>query len=171
MIDASLKQTFVLVRCYSYVATDCTSFYYYCPKCTFKLKTCNLLIILIILLINRSFGFLDSNLDNTSTIPIQKWSTPLKNPLLLCRLPRLPSQVSGKSFNRVAVEWVDLEFQILILVFLSIDEAPLEEKVRALIVVLETLDRSYFGKDRVKKIRETLDAAVAQLDTKPIDNL
>lgn len=42
-------------------------------------------------------------------------------------------------------------------------------KVRAIIENLEKLDRSYFGRDRVKKIRESLDQATALLDTKPID--
>ena len=51
-----------------------------------------------------------------------------------------------------------------------LDDTPLEQRVRAFITILETLDRSYFGKDRIKKIRETLDAAVALLDTKPIDS-
>ena len=41
--------------------------------------------------------------------------------------------------------------------------------MRAFITILETLDRTYFGKDRIKKIRETLDAATAVLDTKPLD--
>ncbi len=41
--------------------------------------------------------------------------------------------------------------------------------MRANIEQLEQLDRSYFGKDRVKKIREILDASTALLDTKPID--
>jgi len=41
--------------------------------------------------------------------------------------------------------------------------------VRANITQLEQLDRSYFGKDRVRKIREILDASTALLDTKPID--
>ena len=50
-----------------------------------------------------------------------------------------------------------------------IDDAPVESKVRAIITQLEQLDRSYFGRDRVKKLRENLDAACALLDTKPID--
>ena len=41
--------------------------------------------------------------------------------------------------------------------------------MRAFITILETLDRTYFGKDRIKKIRETLDAATAVLDTRPLD--
>lgn len=49
------------------------------------------------------------------------------------------------------------------------DDAPIEVKVRANITQLEQLDRSYFGKDRVRKIREILDASTALLDTKPID--
>lgn len=50
-----------------------------------------------------------------------------------------------------------------------IDDAPTEVKVRGIIAVLEVLDRTYFGSNRVKKIREQLDAACALLDTKPID--
>ena len=53
--------------------------------------------------------------------------------------------------------------------YFSSDDAPVEVKVRANIAVLETLDRTYFGKDRVKRIRTELDAACALLDTKPID--
>mmetsp|Transcript_31520 Transcript_31520/g.39203 ORF Transcript_31520/g.39203 Transcript_31520/m.39203 type:complete len:93 (-) Transcript_31520:1188-1466(-) len=49
------------------------------------------------------------------------------------------------------------------------DDAPIEAKVRAHIELLDALDRSYFGKDRVRKIRELLDASCAMLDTKPID--
>lgn len=45
----------------------------------------------------------------------------------------------------------------------------MEVKVRAIIETLAKLDRSYFGRDRVKKIRENLDQATALLDTKPID--
>ena len=41
--------------------------------------------------------------------------------------------------------------------------------MRAIIGNLEKLDRTYFGRDRVKKIRETLEQATALLDTKPID--
>jgi len=52
---------------------------------------------------------------------------------------------------------------------ISSDDAPIEVKVRAIIAQLEALDRSYFGKDRVKKIRELLDASCALLDAKPID--
>lgn len=54
-------------------------------------------------------------------------------------------------------------------VFKLSDDAPIEVKVRANITQLEQLDRSYFGKDRVRKIREILDASTALLDTKPID--
>lgn len=36
----------------------------------------------------------------------------------------------------------------------SIDDAPVETKVRGIIKVLESLDRTYFGNNRVKKIRE-----------------
>ena len=49
------------------------------------------------------------------------------------------------------------------------NDASTEVKVRGLISVLEQLDRTYFGRDRQKKIREQLDAACALLDTKPID--
>ena len=42
-------------------------------------------------------------------------------------------------------------------------------KVRANIEALEKIDRAYFGKDRVKKIREIIDITQAMLDTKPID--
>ena len=48
-------------------------------------------------------------------------------------------------------------------------EGSVEERARAMITQLEQLDRSYFGKDRIKKIREVLDAACAVLDQKPID--
>jgi len=41
--------------------------------------------------------------------------------------------------------------------------------VRAIIVNLEQLDRTYFGRDRVKQIRDCLDATLAILDSKPID--
>ena len=51
------------------------------------------------------------------------------------------------------------------------DEAPVEEKVRALITILESLDRTYFGKDRLKKVRETHEKACEYLDTKPIDSI
>jgi lipoprotein NlpI len=44
-----------------------------------------------------------------------------------------------------------------------------EERVRAIIVNLEQLDRTYFGRDRVKQIRDCLDATLAILDSKPID--
>jgi len=51
-----------------------------------------------------------------------------------------------------------------------IDEAlPVEQRVRAFITIIESLDRTYFGKDRAKKIRETLDTTTALLDSKPID--
>jgi len=49
------------------------------------------------------------------------------------------------------------------------DDAPIEEKVRVNITQLEELDRSCFGKDRLRKIRELLDASCALLDNKPID--
>lgn len=45
----------------------------------------------------------------------------------------------------------------------------MEVKVRTVIGNLEKLDRTYFGRDRVKKIRENLEQATAILDTKPID--
>ena len=51
----------------------------------------------------------------------------------------------------------------------TIDDAPLEERVRAIIVNLEQLDRTYFGRDRVSKIRGCLDATCVLLDTKPVD--
>ena len=50
-----------------------------------------------------------------------------------------------------------------------IDDAPIEVKVRANIEQLDLLDRTYFGKDRLRKIRELLDASCTLLDTKPID--
>ena len=49
------------------------------------------------------------------------------------------------------------------------DDAPIEERVRENIGKLEVLDRSYFGKDRLRQIREILDASTTLLDTKPID--
>ena len=42
-------------------------------------------------------------------------------------------------------------------------------KVRANVEQLDLLDRTYFGKDRVRKLRELLDASCTLLDTKPID--
>lgn len=45
----------------------------------------------------------------------------------------------------------------------------LEDQVRALIEELITMDRSYFGKDRVKQIKAKLEEAVAILDNKPVD--
>lgn len=51
-----------------------------------------------------------------------------------------------------------------------VDEVlPVEQRVRAFITIIESLDRTYFGKDRAKKIRETLETITALLDTKPID--
>lgn len=44
-----------------------------------------------------------------------------------------------------------------------------EQQTKLIIVELEKLDRSYFGKDRVKTIKAKLEEAVAILDTKPID--
>ena len=43
--------------------------------------------------------------------------------------------------------------------------------MRALITILESLDRTYFGKDRLKKVRETHEKACEYLDTKPIDSI
>jgi len=71
--------------------------------------------------------------------------------------PNQPQTVPGKSQSKKAE------------LTLFPDDAPIEVKVRANIEQLELLDQTYFGKDRVKKIRELLDASCALLDTKPID--
>ena len=47
-------------------------------------------------------------------------------------------------------------------------ETP-EDRVRGIIAGLDLLDRTYFGRDRVKKIQEQIEASVAILDSKPID--
>ena len=48
-------------------------------------------------------------------------------------------------------------------------EQPVEQRVRLLIDELKKLDRTYFGKDRVKQMKAKLDQAVTLLDEKPID--
>ena len=47
-------------------------------------------------------------------------------------------------------------------------ETP-EDRVRGIIAGLDLRDRTYFGRDRVKKIQEQIEASVAILDSKPID--
>ena len=49
------------------------------------------------------------------------------------------------------------------------ENASVEQKSAEIIKELGALDRTYFGKDRVKVIRTKLDEGVALLDTKPID--
>ena len=48
-------------------------------------------------------------------------------------------------------------------------EQSVEERVRLLIDDLKKLDRTYFGKDRVKQMKNKLDQAINLLDEKPID--
>ena len=48
-------------------------------------------------------------------------------------------------------------------------EETLEDRVRLMIKELDTLDRTYFGKDRTKQMKTALEAATTLLDTKPID--
>ena len=43
-------------------------------------------------------------------------------------------------------------------------------QVRKIIDYLEQIDRSYFGKDRMKQIKSKIDEALVLLDTKPIEN-
>ena len=83
--------------------------------------------------------------------------------LLLLQLP-LVSIIHGHSSESLGIK-IDNPFQSFT------DEAPVEEKVRALITILESLDRTYFGKDRLKKVRETHEKACEYLDTKPIDSI
>ena len=45
-------------------------------------------------------------------------------------------------------------------------EETLEDKVRAMISELDTLDRTYFGKDRTKQMKTKLEEATTMLDTK-----
>ena len=45
----------------------------------------------------------------------------------------------------------------------------MEQRVRVIIDELKKLDRTYFGKDRVKQMKSKLDQAVGLLDEKPID--
>ena len=45
----------------------------------------------------------------------------------------------------------------------------LEDRVRLMIKELDTLDRTYFGKDRTKQMKTCLEACTTLLDTKPID--
>lgn len=42
-------------------------------------------------------------------------------------------------------------------------------EVRALISELDKLDRTYFGKDRYKQMKQRLDDSLNLLDTKPLD--
>ena len=48
-------------------------------------------------------------------------------------------------------------------------EETLEDKIRVMIKELDTLDRTYFGKDRNKQMKAKLEEATAMLDTKPVD--
>ena len=50
-----------------------------------------------------------------------------------------------------------------------ISEQTVEQRVRVIIDELKKLDRTYFGKDRVKQMKSKLDQAVGLLDEKPID--
>lgn len=48
-------------------------------------------------------------------------------------------------------------------------EKDIKVEVRVLIEQLDKLDRTYFGKDRYKQMKQRLDKSLELLDTKPLD--
>ena len=45
----------------------------------------------------------------------------------------------------------------------------MRDVVREQIVTLETIDRTYFGKDRLRQIKAKIDEITQLLDTKPVE--
>jgi hypothetical protein len=48
-------------------------------------------------------------------------------------------------------------------------DKDVRDVVRDQIVTLETIDRTYFGKDRLRQIKAKIDEITQLLDTKPVE--